>query len=211
MNISEHQNSILDIPINSKISNRNKGARVCNKVIKRKDSEGKEYSRRVFCNSWTCYRCGKRNTNQVKTSIIRYKHEKHLIYHLTLTLDPAKIPEDSCPFKYIKYSWKKFSVYLKRNYRKPISYILILECHLSGMPHLHVLINRRIPISKIQKHWEANGGGSIIKSEKITDIEGLSKYLVKYLCNNSTPNYVRRVSSSRDIVLFPKDPDILLH
>ena len=198
----EYSEPNLDIHSNPKMNNRSKGARMCNQFRTGKDSKGVEYTYKAFCNSWMCYRCGNRKVREVKTNICKYIREKNLTHHVTLTLDPARIPSEACPYKYLKGVWKKYSSYVRRKYKKQFEYLYVLELHYSNIPHLHVLINIRIPISDIRKHWEANGGGRIVDSEKITEPDGISRYFVKGLQEKSIPNHIRRISSSRGIKLL---------
>jgi len=132
-------------------------------------------------------------------------HEK-LTRFLTLTLDPAKIEGDPVP--YLRVVFSKFRVYLHRKYNRPIKYIAVLEFHKSGVPHLHVLVDRYIPQAWISESWSALGGGNIVDIRQV-DVHRIGHYLAKYLTKElllSAPERSRRVTTSRSLHLNEKQP-----
>ena len=123
---------------------------------------------------------------------------------MTLTLDPARIPPGEDSIKYIRSTFNKFRVSLKRKYGEPISYICIVELQKSGNPHFHILVDRHIPQDWISKSWQAVGGGRIVDI-RMVDIHRAPHYLTKYLSKQSilsVPRGVRRYTTSRNIRLF---------
>lgn len=154
--------------------------------------------------------------------------EHGLSRFLTLTLNPKSFPRgmsyeefaalpDDDPQKqklkrkatgYLNRCFSKFRVYLGREYEKAIVYVQVLECHKSGMPHFHLLIDRYIPIVWIRNCWQRLGGGHQVRIESIPVRNGaayISKYLAKQL-QSSAPRGMRRITTSRHIKLFPKCP-----
>src|SRR6266404_4998604 len=93
-------------------------------------------------------------------------------------LDPKKIEGDAV--RYLREVFNKFRVYLFRKYHASIKYISVLEFHKSGLPHLHILLDRYIPQAWISESWSALGGGSIVHIKQV-DVHRISHYLAKYL------------------------------
>lgn len=160
--------------------------------------------KRLFCKKWNCPRCGPIKAWQACKDIPAIIEEKGLDRFLTLTLDPKNIPENEDRHKYIWKVWAKFRTYLKRKLKEKISYVCVLELHKSGLPHLHILVNRFIPQAWISNAWNAVGGGKIVFIEKIKEGKHIAHYLSKYLtkCVDTVlPKRLRRISTSRDIKL----------
>ncbi len=170
--------------------------------------KGKTSSRyvRLGCKKWVCPKCGAKKVKRLRHAIIKTAVEKNMRRFLTLTLDPKSCsPEES--IYYIKKSWDKFRVYLKRKFGVSVSYIAITELQKSGYAHLHILVDRYIQQSWISANWQAVGGGKIVFIT-LVDIQRIAGYLSKYLTKELLlggykPNQ-RRYTTSRDIVLFVK-------
>ena len=193
------------------ILNKDNRNRVCETKAVRKKVESGGFKpiwvyMRIYCKSWSCPRCGPIKAWQATKNIAKIAKEKGLERFLTLTLDPRSIPNDTNACEHIKKTWSKFRVYLQRKYKNSISYICVMELHKSGIPHLHVLIDRYIPQKWISKSWQGVGGGKIVFIEKLKEIKDIGKYLAKYLTKNmkeNIPGKMRRITTSRDIKLNP--------
>jgi len=161
---------------------------------------------RLNCKSWGCERCGPKRVRQLRHKITESATLNNLKRHMTLTLDPRKCSAEQSVI-YIKKSWAKFRIYLKRKFSSSITYIAITEFQKNGYAHLHVLVDRRIPFAWIQQSWQAVGGGKFVNIQMV-GINNVSAYLSKYLTSDIllSPNYgkYRRYSTSRDLKLFPK-------
>ncbi len=159
---------------------------------------------RYRCKSWFCPYCGTKKAYQLRRAIQEWIQHLNLKRLMTLTLDPARIPPGEDPIKYIRSTFNKFRVSLKRKYGEPISYISILELHKSGNPHVHILVDRHIPQAWISKSWQAVGGGRIVDI-RMVDLHKAPHYLTKYLSKQailSVPRGIRRYTTSRNIKLF---------
>jgi hypothetical protein len=102
--------------------------------------------------------------------------------------------------------FNKFRVSLLRKFGCSVTYIAILEFHQSGIPHLHVLIDRFVVQRWISESWSALGGGKIVDIRSV-DVHRISHYLAKYLTKEllmSAPLRSRRVTTSRSIHLIEK-------
>jgi hypothetical protein len=164
---------------------------------------------RLYCKGWRCRYCGPKKAAELREQITKKAKEHDLSRFVTLTLDPnieAKIKD----IKYIRSVWRKFRVYLKREFGDTVSFISVVELHKSGVPHLHVLVDRYIHQGWISEKWARLGGGRIVFIEKVKDLSTIGWYLAKYLTKEmilSAPNGVRRYSSSRNIKLRePREP-----
>ena len=159
---------------------------------------------RYRCKSWFCPYCGPKKAWQLRRAIQEWMQHLNLKRLMTLTLDPARIPPGEDPIKYIRNTFNKFRVSLKRKYGESISYISILELQKSGNPHFHILVDRHIPQAWISESWQAVGGGRIVDI-RMVDLHRAPYYLTKYLSKQailSVPRGVRRYTTSRNIKLF---------
>ena len=156
------------------------------------------------CNTWGCGYCGLRKARRYKKSIRAIAERESLTRFLTLTLDPSKIDGD--PVRFLREVFNKFRVYLLRKYDCSIKYIAVLEFHESGIPHLHILLDRFVPQQWISQSWSALGGGRIVHIQ-LVDVHRIAHYLAKYLTKEllmSAPERSRRVTTSRSIHLIEK-------
>jgi hypothetical protein len=189
----------LDIKKNNRNKACSKRCAVGPVVIDGEDYIG--YSR-LYCKRWSCKYCGPIRAAELCKSIARAAKEKDLSRFLTLTLDKKIMREGVDEYKYIRNVWTKFRVYLGRKYGESISFISVMELHKSGVPHLHVLVDRYIKQQWISAAWSRLGGGKIVHIEKLKNLEKIGWYLGKYLTKDAIlriPEGVRRFSSSRDI------------
>ncbi len=95
--------------------------------------------RRVNCSSWTCSYCGPRKAKRAKRAIRDLAEKLRLNYFLTLTLNPANVPEGEDATKHLQLTFDKFRTYLRREFGEAPVYIRILEYQKNGSPHYHIL------------------------------------------------------------------------
>ena len=162
---------------------------------------------RIYCKAWNCSYCGPRKAAHRCRLIAAAAKEHGLNRFLTLTLDPGKCSQDEDLVWYIRQVWRKFRVYLKRKHGRTIEFIAVVEEHKSGIPHLHVLLDRFIPQSWISAAWDALGGGRIAYIKFVADLDKIGWYLGKYLTKEMLLSHgpgVRRYTTSRGVKLNPK-------
>jgi hypothetical protein len=180
---------------------------------------------RLNCNCWDCPFCGPKKQRLYREAIGLWAKNLGLNRFITLTLDPKKfLPgisyldfqelHDDDPEKqrlkklsaeYLRRCFSKLRVYLGREYGTSIKYICVLELHKSGMPHLHLLVDRYIPIEWLRKSWTHVGGGFEIKIKRV-QVRSAAAYISKYLSKQlrmKVPPRTRRITTSRSIRLFP--------
>jgi len=95
----------------------------------------------LYCKSWRCPYCGPKKAAKIRKRISEKAQEHGLSRFLTLTLDPATAPKPE-GVAYTRDVWRKFRVYLKRKFKRNVSFISVVELHKSGRPHLHVLVDQ---------------------------------------------------------------------
>jgi hypothetical protein len=159
---------------------------------------------RLDCKRWVCAYCGPRKAWLYKQRIRDLAESYGLTRFVTLTLDPSKIDGDAV--RYLRKVFNKWRVSLLRKFKSAVTYIAILEFHKSGIPHLHILIDRFIPQAWISSSWSVLGGGGIV-DVRYVDVHRIAHYLAKYLTKEllmSAPLRSRRVTTSRSIHLIEK-------
>ena len=165
----------------------------------------REKFQRVECKAWSCSYCGPRKARVTRTSIIRVAEEFGLTRFVTLTLDPSKIRRGENPVRYLRRTFDKFRAVMHRRYGSAPAFVTVLEFHKSGMPHLHVLIDRFIERAWLENSWGAIGGGFV--KIKFVDVHRIARYLGKYLTKElllSAPEKSRRITTSRSVRLNPR-------
>lgn len=161
------------------------------------------------CKAWRCKYCGPKKAEKLKKAIAQAAEEKGLTRFLTLTLDTKFLTEADLRdggIAYIRKSWSKLRIYLKREHGRSIDFISIVELQKRGVAHLHILVDRYLPYEWVKSSWVAVGGGRIVVI-KFVDVHRVSSYLAKYLAKDSVdglPSGVRRYSVSRGITLRPR-------
>jgi len=169
-------------------------------------ADGTEKAVRGDCKTWDCSYCAPRKAWRYRQAISAVAEQQGLNRLLTLTLDARKVKGD--PVRYLRRVFSKFRVYLLRKHGSSIKYIAILEFHKSGIPHLHILLDRFIAQRWISAAWSALGGGNVVDIRYV-DVHRVSHYLAKYLTKEllmSAPARSRRVTTARAIRLFEKKP-----
>lgn len=162
---------------------------------------------RMSCNSWTCPNCCKRKANRVRREIIEVAELNDLYYHLVLTLDDKKIPDEyknafvNDTHKYITKIFNHFMTLLKRTKKyyvktktgktkhfdfsqleEILKYIWIIEFQTNTHnAHMHILLNQFLPIEIIRELWTHVGGGVQMHVERVRSIKGVSIYVAKYI------------------------------
>ncbi len=136
----------------------------------------------------------------------------HLCYFWTLTLREREFDSPADRVRYIRAVFNKLREYLRRKYGTPPNYVCILEFTKRGIPHLHLLFDRRIPHGWMSATWDKLGAGYVVWVKQVT-IRKVVRYLSKYLTKElllSAPKGARRITTSRSIKLFPKFSSIIV-
>lgn len=141
----------------------------------------------IPCMSWTCPDCSIKKALQTKYLLRDVIQLNKLAYFLTLTLDPVKIPQEykESTHKYITKIFNHFMTILKRNKinrsEEVLKYVWVVEFQKNGNAHLHILLNKFLPIRIVRKLWKHVGGGAQMKIEKVQTLIGISNYISDYI------------------------------
>ncbi len=162
------------------------------------------------CGQWDCVCCGYRmRMNLVEEIESLVQRRPAMRRFLTLTLDPKKVPrevqgDDDAMTSYLMETWRKFRVYIQREYGD-FSFVWVKEQGEGGGHwHLHVLVSRYLDQSWISDAWSSVGGGRVVDIRRVDRCEKVGHYLGKYLTENALsdfPDGVQRYGTSEDIEL----------
>jgi hypothetical protein len=178
-------------------------------VRSQSDNHGRVTYLVAGCKAWRCTYCGPKKAEKLKKAIARAAEDKGLTRFLTLTLDTKNLSDTDLRdggVAYIRRSWSKLRVYLKREHGKSIDFISIVELQKRRVAHLHILVDRYLPKQWVKSAWVSVGGGQIVDI-RFVDVHRVSAYLSKYFAKDSVlglPPGVRRYSVSHGIKLLPR-------
>lgn len=106
--------------------------------------------------------------------------------------------------------FKYFIKHLRRKYDQGLDYIVVTEMQKRGTPHFHLLTNYAEPVSRIYNSMKdmiaASWKHGSVDTEKIYDVSGLAKYLLKDYFDPETmkvfPKGKKKYHTSRSISKF---------
>lgn len=165
-----------------------------------------EYST-ISCGSWTCPVCGPKRALYVKYYLRDIIQLNNLNRFLTLTLDPKKIPKEyyseieigfrkhtiNKTHEYITKLLNHFLVIIKRKYinksKEPLKYVWVVEFQQNGMTHIHMVINRFLPIRLMRYEWSRIGGGVQMDIGRVKTLIGVSNYIGNYIIKGLKNQY----------------------
>lgn len=159
-------------------------------------------SYRVPCKSWACKRCAKKKADQYSRKAMAGL-EGERVRFLTLTIKP----QESLPgaLKLVSGGWNRLNGKIKRKYGK-YKYFKVLEVQRgTGMPHLHVLINKYLDKEWLNKAVVECGFGLVCDIRAVPNgsvVYYVTKYLKKGIHNDEFESALlfingRRLSFSR--------------
>ena len=157
------------------------------------------------CKCRDCEPCWRINVGFLRTSVVKAILRWDLTRLLSLTLDPKKLTRD--PYEELGDVWHKFCVYLQRE-APGLKYIWFKGVHRSGIPHLHVLVNRYLKQAWVSRTWSRLGGGRIVDIRGFPfvriDVERVTNYVTSYLTKRDEleqlPRGKRWFGSSRGVI-----------
>jgi len=177
----------------------------CRHVYRNMELESDEGQTAPFrCNSWECYCCSHKMRSNLIEELDRLVDERpELRRLLTLTLDPAKAPENQAEqHRYLTDRFNALRTELKDRF-PDLSYVWIREEGESNNPHLHLLVDRYLEQSELSRLASRVGLGHIVDIRRV-NARNAAKYLTKYLTKGAfygLPDGTRRYGSSADIDL----------
>jgi len=138
--------------------------------------------RRFRCKERSCRSCWRFYVSSIRIQVVDAILKWDLTRFATLTLDPKKLTAD--PYDELAIAWDRFLKSLKR-FSPQAKYIWFKGVHASGVPHLHVLVNRRVDQRWLSETWSRVGGGKIVDIRAFgfsrIDVERVTNYVTSYL------------------------------
>ena len=122
------------------------------------------------CSSNYCEKCRQQNLIRLRHALIRTMafHRWRLI---TLTFAHRNVTSVAL-LSALKTSFCRLTKRIRRKFPKSL-YVRTVEIHKDGYPHIHLVIDRYIPIAWLQLHWKECGGGMVdIREGKRCEICG---------------------------------------
>lgn len=112
---------------------------------------------------------------------------------------------DQDPHRTLAKQWSRFRALVLKHVGKSLQYVSVVEHHKSGIPHLHVAVDRYIPWEAARRWW---GLGHCFVL--LLTADKAARYFVKYLAKECYAKgwraeiKFRRLSASRGIVFNPR-------
>lgn len=120
-----------------------------------------------LCKSNYCEICRPKNLIALRKML--YESLKHHRWRLVTLTFPDHSQDVLTQLQTLYKSFKRFVQRVRRVYPQ-IAFIRSIEIHQSGYPHVHMIVDKYIPIAMIQKHWHDVGGGFVsIRNKKRGD------------------------------------------
>lgn len=155
------------------------------------------------CDEWKCLCCGHRMKMNLLEEIDRVVAERPALSRLlTLTVDPARVPDRTAAHREIGEAWNRLKSYLRASHGQ-FSHIWVREETEQGYPHLHVLVSRFLPQREVAAAWSRTGMGDVVDIRQV-NARKAGHYVAKYLAKDAMaylPSGVHRYGSSADIDL----------
>jgi len=173
----------------------------------------------IRCHSWFCPKCAKRKARKFAKAALAYFEGERLSF-FTLTADPADTPRESV--RLFATRWNILRTRIAENV-KAFKYVRVLERQPgTGRAHYHIIVNRYIPHSLLQKEIKNAGFGKIYNIRKISGTDAfyyVLKYLKKEIVDSEFSQAVidfkvRMISGSRGFRLLHADKtgwEVLIH
>ncbi len=157
----------------------------------------------VRCNTYACEYCGKKMRQRLYSAIHGYIREWQYIRMWTFTVKSAVFRNNAdVGNKLISKIWHTFITYCRRSSElsdvsRNFNYIKLLEFHQSGLPHLHVIVDRYLRWNVIQSLWEKAirrytdlschvGHCSVTFG---TNAKGAARYVAKYVTKSASSTH----------------------
>jgi len=156
------------------------------------------------CNSWSCPECAKRKARRVAKTT-KKGLEGECIRFVTLTMRPSKNLSESA--RNIKEAWNRLRLAITRRFGT-FKYVWTIEGHkATGMPHLHILLNKYIPQKWLSRSAYRAGFGYVADIRKVKSVDAFD-YVVKYLGKGLGSKTLERVMKEQRLRRWSKSRSI---
>lgn len=192
---------------------------------------------RVRCKQWSCPSCARRNLNMWRLHLLKtlskdeFKDQKWCF--ITITVPPELHGQSVASVSRLQKVWKRFYDWLRRKFKRLLSYVYMYEAHADSTYHIHAIINIgeeydhdpliyvwKNPLDKHPLHrWMQDklptiGAGWKCDIRRVYPMHGLNDtvsailYAIKYMSKSGSwlnfKKHARRVGTTRDIGSPPK-------
>lgn len=159
------------------------------------------------CGSWDCDCCGHRLRMSLIEEIERITSERpEMRRFLTLTVDSSAPVGKASQHEYITDRWNALRTELNDRY-DDLSYLWVRhEGDERDRPHLHLLVDRFIPVEELSYLSDRVGLGEVVDIRRV-DARNAAHYISAYLGKGALsflPDGARRYGSSSDVDLDPR-------
>lgn len=172
-----------------------------------KSEEGRRTGITLRCRAWTCPDCA----DTRKAGLIAQGIGGNPTKFLTLTMRRVEGEADADAAKRLSRAWRLVRLRLMRHYKLPkLPFLAIMEKHVSGWPHLHLLLRAPWLSQKLISEWMAEiCDGPIVWIEHLDKSHKAVIYCAKY-CGKCAEKFstAKRYWQSRD---YDQRPDSQKH
>lgn len=157
----------------------------------------------IGCNRWYCNECRPILKNKLYFDILRNIYSFKLDKHFIITCEGKKFREKYTweeSFRYMNRQWPKFRKVIEYNYG-PIDYIALPRSQMNGYCHYHLLINKYVDWSFLNKKRKKYNLGFV----SIQKNKDAAEYLATDYWKDHEwiiPKGIRHYRSSRSIKLM---------
>lgn len=160
----------------------------------------------LACRSWLCPDCAPDRKKRLIAEAIG--GDPNTFLTLTIKPAPGETPPEAA--KRLSQSWRLLRLRIIRRYKfARLPFLAVMEPHLSGFPHLHILMRSPfIPWRWLAKQMQEISGSPRLKIERLDRAHKAATYCAKYCGKCATKiGTAKRYWQSQDYDLRPEaDP-----
>lgn len=192
---------------------------------------------RVRCKQWSCPACARRNINMWRLHLLKTLSKPEFADQkwcfITITVPPELHGQSVQSVGRLQKTWKRFYDWLRRKFKRVLSYVYMYEAHTDQTYHLHAIINigeeyDSYPLIVVWKRplehhplhrWMQDklptiGAGWKCGIQRVYPMYGLNStvsailYAIKYMSKSGSwvgfKKHARRIGTTSDIGSPPK-------
>lgn len=131
------------------------------------------------CRSWTCEHCRPERRRQLMAQAASGAPNRFI----TLTINPREPGTPDEHLKMLSHAWRVIVQRLRRrNPKKAIEYLAVVEATKRGEPHLHILFRGPFVKQSVLSTWMNELTGSpIVDIRRIKNTREVVRYVAKYI------------------------------
>lgn len=118
----------------------------------------------LLCDNWVCDRCRPIKKMILCNNIARCVKEDDMNYHFVITCDGKEWREKYSwdeSYAFMSEVWHNYSRVIKYHYGKDLKYIVLPRAQKTGYCHYHILLDRYVPISFLDRYRMRYGLGYV--------------------------------------------------